>query len=64
MDTIIKENNIKIIPSADGVEVIERGTENNKIYMLINHNAVEMEVLGETLAPFECKIKNSSYAII
>lgn len=58
MDTIMKDNKIDTIPSADGVEIVKRGAENSKICMLINHNAFEVEALGETLAPFECKIKN------
>lgn len=58
METVMNENDIRTVPSADGTEVVERGSGNEKIQMLINHNAYETEVLGEILAPFECKIKN------
>lgn len=58
MEKIISENNIRTIPSDDGVEIVERGTESNKICMLINHNSYKAEALGEVLAPFECKIVN------
>lgn len=53
---IIKESNIKTISSPDGVEVIQRGTGSTKINMLINHNPASAEVMGEKLAPFECRI--------
>lgn len=50
------ENGIKTIPTAYGVEAVERGTGDDKILMLINHNASQAEAMGETLAPFECRI--------
>lgn len=58
MNTIMKDNNIDTIPSVDGVEVVKRGTKDNRIRMFINHNAFSVEVLGKTLAPFECQIDN------
>lgn len=57
MDTIMQENGIDALPSPDGVEVVYRGNE-DKIRMLINHNAYKTEIFGIELAPFECKIDN------
>lgn len=53
---IIKECGIKTISSPEGVEVVQRGTGSEKITMLINHNPASAVVMGEQLAPFECKI--------
>ena len=53
---IIKECDIKTISSPEGVEIVQRGTGSEKITMLINHNPASAEVMGENLAPFECKI--------
>lgn len=56
METVIKENNIRTIPSDEEVEIVERGSGDSRIRMLINHNAKKAEVSGEVLAPFECRI--------
>ncbi len=56
MQKIAVEQEISSEESAQGVEVIYRGTEKDQIRMTINHNAYEVEYFGETLAPFECKI--------
>ena len=56
MDCIMKKNEICPIPSADGVEIVERGSGVDKITIYINHNATNQKVNDLELAPFECKI--------
>ena len=57
MRKIAAEQKIDFEHSTDGVEVMYRGIENEKICMVINHNPYEVQNAGETLAPFECKIR-------
>lgn len=57
MKVILADCRIESIPSADGVEIVTRGGANQKIRMLINHNAYEAEALGVTLPPFGCVIQ-------
>ncbi len=57
MGTILTDNQIGTIPSDDGVEVVIRGGEGQKVRMLINHNAHESIACGIALAPFECKVE-------
>ena len=52
----MNENNIQMFPTEDGVEIVERGSENHKIKMYINHNQSKIAVDGMELEAFECKI--------
>lgn len=52
----MKECEIKMTPSEEGVEIVTRGNETQKVVMYINHNAHEVKQGEITLAPFECKI--------
>lgn len=56
METIMKETDISMLESADGVEIVERGAADSKITMYINHNATKQTAGDVELAPFECKI--------
>ena len=56
METAMNENNIQMFPTEDGVEIVERGSENHKIKMYINHNQSKIAVDGMELEAFECKI--------
>ena len=56
MEHIMKECEIKMTPSEEGVEIVTRGDETQKVVMYINHNAHEVKQGEITLAPFECKI--------
>lgn len=56
MEHIMKECEIKMTPSEEGVEIVTRGNETQKVVMYINHNAHEVKQGEITLAPFECKI--------
>lgn len=57
MGQIIRDSAIETIPSDDGVEVILRGGEPQRIRMYINHNDREAAAGGVTLKPFECRIE-------
>ena len=52
----MNENDIQMHPSEEGVEIVERGSENQKIKMYINHNQSKITVDGLELEAFECKI--------
>lgn len=52
----MNEKGIKMHPSEEGVEVVERGSGNRKIKMYINHNQSKITVDGMELEAFECKI--------
>lgn len=58
MSKIAEEQNIPFEHSEDGVEIVYRGSGNEKIRMVINHNPYEIQNAGETLAPFECRIRH------
>lgn len=57
METVMKEKEIPVIPSQDGVEIVTRGEKGQQIRMYINHNARQVEEDGVKLAPFDCVIK-------
>ncbi|MDO5392724.1 MAG: beta-galactosidase [Eubacteriales bacterium] len=59
MRKIAAEQGILFEHSIDGVEVVYRGSGEEKIRMVINHNAYEVHNAGETLAPFECRISRA-----
>lgn len=56
MNLVMTENEIRMIPSDSGVEVVTRGDEKEKITLFINHNDVDASYGSVKLAPFECKI--------
>lgn len=58
METIMKEKEIPMYPSQNGVEIVTRGEKEQQIKMYINHNGTEAEEDGVKLAPFECVIKS------
>ena len=43
-------------PSPAGVEVVRRGSPDNSITLVLNHNAQPVEYNGQTLLPFQCTI--------
>lgn len=53
---IIDEQSVPYEHSTDGVEVVYRGNGNQRIRMVMNHNAFEVQNNGMSLAPFECRI--------
>lgn len=57
MGTVLADCQIDPIPSPDGVEIVTRGGEGQRIRMLLNHNAFETEALGAALPPFGCRIE-------
>lgn len=56
MEHIATQQGIATHPSAPGVEVVYRGSQGNRICMVINHNAHAVQYQGQTLAPFQCAI--------
>jgi beta-galactosidase len=56
-ETIMKDNNIEMIDSPKGVEVVTRGDAAGKVEMLINHNEQEVEFDGTVLQPFQVLIR-------
>lgn len=56
MRKIAAEQEISFEHSADGVEVVYRGSGSEKIRMVMNHNPYEVQSGDITLAPFECRI--------
>lgn len=56
MEDIMKENNIEMTPSAPGLEIVRRGTDEKNVTMYINHNANEVSHGDVTLKPFEVKL--------
>lgn len=59
-ETILAERGIETIPSPEGVEIVTRGGAGQKIRMLMNHNAFEVEALGITLPPYGCVVETLS----
>ena len=57
METIMKEKDIPMYPTQNGVEIVTRGEKGQQVKMYINHNATQVEEDGVELAPFECVIK-------
>lgn len=57
MTMILTDHHIKTIPSDEGVEVLERGGDKQKIRMYINHNDYEAKAGNVTLKPFECRVE-------
>ena len=53
---IIDAVKIEKTASPDGVEIVKRGTDDNQIKMIINHNAFDIALDDITLKPFEVKI--------
>ena len=56
MEQVMQECGFQMVPSAEGLEIVTRGNEKQKVTMYINHNAKEMTYGDMTLAPFACKI--------
>ena len=57
METILADCQIETIPSPPGVEIVTRGGSEQRIRMLMNHNAFEAEALGVKLPPYGCVIE-------
>lgn len=56
LEQIATEQNIPMLHSEPGVEVIWRGEIENQICMVINHNPYEVQYGEKILAPFQCLI--------
>ena len=56
MSKLMKENNFLPVVSQEGLEIVTRGDEKQKIKMYMNHNACEINYEGLTLAPYACVI--------
>lgn len=56
LKTIISEQGIDSEQSADGVEIVCRGTKKDKIKIVMNHNPFPVTSAGIPLAPFECRV--------
>lgn len=57
LETIMTEQGIEMVESDDGVEVVVRGDETQKVRMYMNHNAFEAKAGDVVLAPFGCKVE-------
>lgn len=57
MEYMMKEQEISMRPSPEGVEIMSRGEGSERIQMYINHNAEAVSVDGMELAPFACEIR-------
>lgn len=56
MEQMMKDCSIPMVTSAEGLEIVVRGNEKQKVTMYINHNAHEVKHGDITLASFACKI--------
>ncbi len=56
MEQVMQDCGFQMVPSEEGLEIVTRGNEKQKVTMYINHNAKEMTYGDMTLAPFACKI--------
>lgn len=56
MQTIMKDNDIDMLDSQEGLEIVKRGQNGSEITLYINHNATKESFQGVDLEPFECKI--------
>ncbi len=57
MILILTDNQIASEESANGVEVVYRGKDANKIRIVMNHNGCEANYQDTTLAPYESRIE-------
>jgi beta-galactosidase len=57
MRRIMRENDITVLESADGVEICYRGDGANRIRMVMNHNGYAVEDGDTVLAPYESRIE-------
>lgn len=56
MDQIMLEAKIEKIPSLEGVEIVTRGDQAQKVRMYMNHNANTVTVDGIELGPYGCRV--------
>lgn len=56
IEKIMKDMDIQTVASEDGVEIVSRGENENKIQMMINHNDHSVQIGNITLEAFECNI--------
>lgn len=56
MEQVMRDCKVQMVPSEEGLEIVTRGNEKQKVTMYINHNAKEVTYGDMTLAPFACKI--------
>ncbi len=56
-EEILADGRIRTLPSDDGVEVVIRGGGEQKIRMLLNHNAFPASAGDVSLEAFECRIE-------
>lgn len=54
------QQGIQPIPSAPGVEVVDRGEAGHRVRMVLNHNPHSVQDQGQTLAPFQCVLRSES----
>ena len=47
---------IEAVESPNGIEVVERESQNRKVKIIMNHNYTEASYNDVTLAPFEVKV--------
>ncbi|MCQ2510510.1 MAG: beta-galactosidase [Lachnospiraceae bacterium] len=60
MDQIMAENQIQTEASEAGVEICYRGSGENKVRMVMNHNGYEVKDGERTLAPYESRIDRAN----
>ena len=56
MEQVMQDCHFQMVPSEEGLEIVTRGNEKQKVTMYINHNVKEVTYGDMTLAPFACKI--------
>ena len=56
MEQVMRDCHFQMVPSEEGLEIVTRGNEKQKVTMYINHNAKEVMYGDMALAPFACKI--------
>ena len=56
MEQVMRDCHFQMVPSEEGLEIVTRGKEKQKVTMYINHNAKEVTYGDMALAPFACKI--------
>lgn len=57
LEQIARQQNIPLEDTASGVEVVYRGTGEDRVRMVINHNSHEAVYAGANLEPFQCCVQ-------
>ncbi len=57
MKAVLREQGIEAVPSEEGVEIVRRSGGGQSIRMVLNHNDRSVEVDGQVLMAFGCRVE-------